>query len=220
MISEYKIFLNKKGDNAPIDIENYEEISVGAFLDREAISEEEKNSFINRYFGVNIHAMIANSTLPWALETVEDIQNDKRLENLNAIVFLSLKQKGRGKDFTPVSQEDFTALIRKAQAAKISYGLDSCGSHSLIEIIKNDSNRDYIEKLIEPCESTLFSAYIDVNAQFFPCSFAENTEVFGQGIDVENCNNFVDDVWNHPRTIKFRENLLKLKRHCPIYKIR
>jgi len=47
----------------------------------------------------------------------------------------------------------------------------------------------------EPCESTLFSGYISVDAMFYPCSFAEGVGEWCEGIDVINSNDFVKDVW-------------------------
>jgi len=48
---------------------------------------------------VNIHAMICEETFEDTIQLIEDIKNDSRLKKLNAVVFLSLKQKGRGEGF-------------------------------------------------------------------------------------------------------------------------
>ena len=60
----------------------------------------------------------------------------------------------------------------------------------IIDSIKGETMKRHIhdfEKLktfAEPCESTLFSSYIDVNGDFYPCSFAENTKGWETGISV------------------------------------
>ena len=50
---------------------------------------------------INIHAMLSSDRYESILELIEDRKTDTRLAGLNAIVFLSLKQKGRGKRFKP-----------------------------------------------------------------------------------------------------------------------
>jgi radical SAM protein with 4Fe4S-binding SPASM domain len=80
--------------------------------------------------------------------------------------------------------------------------------------------------MIMPCESTLESSYINVDAEFFPCSFTEGTEGWETGISVIEHKNFIENVWNSPRVYQFRNKLLATKscnkfgcRECPIYKI-
>lgn len=58
------------------------------------------------------------------------------------------------------------------------------------------------------------------------CSFTEGTEGWKNGLNVLECNNsqeFIDKIWNHPRTVEFRENLINSVyngcRSCPIYDI-
>ena len=60
--------------------------------------------------------------------------------------------------------------------------------------------------MIEACESTLFSYYINVDGMGFPCSFCEGEDKF-TGIDVKDAKNFLKDVWYHPETLKFRDKV-------------
>ena len=168
---------------------------------------------------VNIHQMICNETLEQTYETISDIKNDSRLLKMNAIVFLSLKQKGRGTGFTPLSYEEFSKLIRHCLELGINFGMDSCSAGKMLKMIQSDPSLEKFLTVIEPCESTLMSSYINVDGEFFPCSFTECAEEWQTGIDVVNCDDFVKDVWNHPRTEKFRNNLLNCKRFCPLYNI-
>jgi MoaA/NifB/PqqE/SkfB family radical SAM enzyme len=168
---------------------------------------------------VNIHFMLSKETFEQAFDVIDDYRNDTRLNGLNAIVFLSLKQKGRGVKFNSVTQEEFKELIEYAFDNDTPIGFDSCSAHKFLNAVKDRENYKQLEMLAEPCESSLFSAYIDVDGFFHPCSFASGTDQWKEGLDVVGCKNFISDIWNNERTIKFRNNLLKCKRQCTIYTI-
>lgn len=162
---------------------------------------------------VNIHMMLSEETFESALETLEDIQSDTRLTKLNAIVFLALKQTGRGINYAPLNIDLFEYIIKYCLEKNISFGMDSCSAIKFLSVIQNSEYAEY-EKFVEPCESTCFSAYINVEGMFFPCSFAEHMD----GIDVSQYDNF-NDIWTHNKTENFRIQLLKNGRACPMYQI-
>lgn len=168
---------------------------------------------------VNMHFCIHKDSLDQAYETLNDIKTDERLKGLNAIVFLSLKQKGRGVDFQGITQEEFSQLVEKCNEMEISYGFDSCGAHRFLNAVKDKENYKQLELMAETCESSIFSAYIDVNGIFFPCSFTEGCDGWEDGIDVLNSNDFLNDVWNNERIKQFREKTIKCKGKCFLYKI-
>ncbi len=96
--------------------------------------------------------------------------------------------------------------------------------------ITDDKDKDTLVTFAEPCESGLFSAYINCKGEFFPCSFAEGEGKWETGIDVLGCNDFVKDIWYNYRVIQWRRALLysskecdcefaKLCRSCPIFDI-
>lgn len=60
---------------------------------------------------------------------------------------------------------------------------------------------------IEPCESTKFSIFVNVNGEVFPCSFVEKEPGWETGIDLKSDKyvNFTTQVWNHPRIIEWRK---------------
>jgi MoaA/NifB/PqqE/SkfB family radical SAM enzyme len=63
----------------------------------------------------NIHLMVSNETLDFVYEVIDDRIKDGRLSNMNAIVFLGLKPKGRAKGtFSPVNPDEFDKIDRKA----------------------------------------------------------------------------------------------------------
>jgi len=174
----------------------------------------------------NIHFMIAEETYEQAKEVLNDILTDPRLKKLNAIVFLSLKKKGRGKSFTPLSKNKFKQIVEFSLKNDISIGFDSCSAPKFLESVQSHSDLKNFEKCSEPCESSAFSLYCNVKGQFFPCSFVEGEKGWENGLDLINLNNFLKDIWFHPKTVEFREKLLSttannvLKcRECPIFDI-
>jgi hypothetical protein len=174
---------------------------------------------------INIHFMISEETYEACLETLNDIENDPRLAKLNAIVLLSLKQKGRGIKFTPLSQEKYQNLVNICLKDKINFGMDSCGAKKFLDAVKDHPDYERFKVVCEPCESTNFSQYIDVNGVFYPCSFCEEIEGWETGIDVTKCTSVLKDVWYDSRVVAFRNKLngncnnCHKARECPIYKI-
>lgn len=171
---------------------------------------------------VNIHAMICEETFDRTIETINDMRSDPRLEKMNAIVMLSLKCKGRGEHgFTPLSQERFNQLVEAAQKAGINYGFDSCGSSKFLNYLDktNPPNKTQLQVSVEPCESGLFSTYVNVDGRYSPCSFCEGTPGWENGIDLTSIDNFTNDVWFSEKVKGWRQKLLENKRNCPIYNV-
>lgn len=171
---------------------------------------------------VNIHFMISKQTYKKAFELIDDIITDKRLEKLNALVFLSLKTKGRGKNFQCLSQKEFACLVDYAMNRKVSIGFDSCSAQKFLTAIKDAPYFKQLEQCAEPCESSLYSTYINVKGYYFPCSFMEGEEGWQKGIDVIKSDNFLSDVWNNKRNKEFRKNVITCRnigKSCPHYKI-
>jgi len=168
---------------------------------------------------VNMHIMVSVETYDWVKETINDYHDDERLKGLNAIVFLSLKQKGRGESFKGISQEQFTDLVNLALSKKVPFGFDSCSANKFLKSVQGHKNFKSMEMMAEPCESTLFSAYINAAGAFFPCSFAEGNDDWKEGINVLEVNDFVKDVWENPRVKEFRSKLICNGRNCPMFNV-
>lgn len=173
---------------------------------------------------VNMHFMICQESFEQAKETINDIKTDPRLKKLNAIVWLSLKTKGRGENFHPLSQEQFNELINMCKKENINFGCDSCSAPKVIKAYKGDSDYEKVFEAVMSCESTLESAYINVDGEYFPCSFTEGEEGWEKGISVLKTKDFIENVWNNKRTEEFRKKLCKNTdenkcRHCPLYNI-
>lgn len=187
----------------------------------------EESKTIDRHIDINIHAMVSNETIESIYELLEDYQNDSRLIGMNAIVFLSLKQKGRGEHFNRVSSEQFKKLIDKCFELNISFGMDSCSAPKFMEAISTKSlnERKRLEMMVESCESTLFSSFFDCFGTFYPCSFMEKTGNWKDGIDTLKITNFEDEVWNEPRVVAWRNAAIKRMKcnkgcnYCPFYNV-
>ncbi len=171
-------------------------------------------------FAVNIHILVSEETVDQIYETMNDyINGEPRLKNLNAIVLLSLKQKGRGVGFNILKQEKFKLLVDYVMDNNIPIGFDSCSCHKFTDSIKGRDNYKQLEMLSEPCESGLFSAYINCEGKFYPCSFAEKNGDWEDGIQVDTCNDFLKDVWYNKKLIKFRNTLIENDRKCPLFDV-
>jgi len=166
---------------------------------------------------VNIHQMISDETFDQAIETIYGIKNDTRLKDVNAIVFLSLKKKGRGDKYTTLTQDQFNILVSFAFSEGINFGFDSCSAPKFAKAIKGLYNEKELLVMSEPCESTLFSLYVNVDGMYFPCSF---TESITEGIDMTREDlDFTTDVWNAKSTTNFRTALKSSCRNCSAFEV-
>ena len=183
----------------------------------------------------NIHKMICLENYDSCLELIGKAKSDERLKNLNAIVFLALKPKGRGINMTPLKDvEKYKILMEKAMEFGIGIGFDSCSASLVLSAVKNHSDYESFYQSVEPCESGIFSSYVDVDGNYWPCSFCEGVEktlncVSIKPINVLEVNDFMKEVWLAPQTVEWRKNLLETShlshslcagcRQCPVYDI-
>ena len=200
-------------------------VSVSRYADKNLCYDSIKRLTDRGMAQVNMHYMIAEETYEGALETLNDIKTDPRLSKMNAIVFLSLKKKGRAaiNPYNCLSQDKFDNLVKTARELGVNLGFDTCSGKKSLKSLEADKNA---KDSISLCESSRESAYISTDGEYFPCSFTEGTEGWETGINVLECNStqdFIDKVWNNPRTVEFRNNLIKNVcngcRSCPIYDI-
>ena len=165
----------------------------------------------------NIHLLLAEETEEFVREVFRDAKTDKRLEKLNAIVLLGLKPKGRGVGYHVVRQDKFEAVLNDVFTDKI--GFDSCSSTKFERWILKHGQYEQFLTMIEPCESGLFSAYINWKGEFFPCSFCEGEKEWAVGMDVLKCENFLTDIWLSDRLVQWRQKLLSNGRRCPMFDV-
>lgn len=172
------------------------------------ITEEAKKQ-VKKNFACNIHLMISKETLPFVYEVLEDYQKDERLKDMNAIVFLSLKQKGRGENFNKISEEEFKKIVDICLEKGIRFGMDSCSANKFLKAIQDRPNCKEMSTMVENCEKLLFSLFINDKAELFPCSFMEKEGNWKNGIDMIKMNNFVKDVWYSDKVKEDRDFSMK-----------
>ncbi len=185
---------------------------------------------------VNIHKILAEETFNECCNIIETAAVDKKingeLKGLNAVVFLAIKPKGRAsnRQMNPISLEKLRELMLVANKSGIGIGFDSCTAPKVLCTVKDQENLPLFKKCVEPCESTLFSSYINVVGDFYPCSFAEGEGDWTTGLSVVNCNDFLKEIWYYPKIIDFRNKLIATEslevkncyspcRKCPVYDI-
>lgn len=162
---------------------------------------------------VNIHMLVSEETFKDCLEVMSDSKTDPRLAKLNAIVFLALKPKGDRNTLHPLGTENYKQLIDVAFEREVRVGFDSCSAPMFLNAVKDRENYDALEVLAEPCESTLFSVYLNSDGMMYPCSFLEDEE---SGLNVAECEDFKKDIWFEERTAKFRKELIGTEKKCTI----
>lgn len=172
----------------------------------------------------NIHVVAMTSTFEKIKQLINDCEPGKPLEGLNAIVLLRYKPKGTnaGK-FSGLSLEQYREIFHLALDKQVGIGFDSCSAPVFLKSIEGQADLAHLAVLAEPCESTLFSIYINSFCEVAPCSFTENETRewadWKQGINVLECNDFYKDIWYNPRIVEFRGRLLANGRKCPMFNL-
>lgn len=168
---------------------------------------------------VNIHYMISEETYDEAFQIMDDMKNDPRLAKMNALVFLSLKQKGRGDSYEGLAFTKYKQLVDTALSDGTRIGFDSCSAPLFLAAIKDRPDYEHYEELAEPCESYLFSIYINNKGECVPCSFLEE-EAGYEHLNILKCDDFMKDIWNHESVKTWRKNLLATEKECSVAKCR
>jgi len=119
------------------------------------------------------------------------------------------------------SLEKYRKLVDYALNKKARIGFDSCSASSFIKCVKGRQDFDQLNQMVDSCESTSFSYYVNANGIGFPCSFCEGEKGF-KGINILKAKDFIRDVWNAKETVKFRNRLVSNKdcngcRQCPTF---
>jgi radical SAM protein with 4Fe4S-binding SPASM domain len=168
---------------------------------------------------VTIHQVVAEQTMEACHKALRDAETDPRLTGLHAITFLMLKPRGRGISMTPMTDLTRYRDLVQAGLAQGTVGFDSCSAGSVKAALVGEPQGARISEDVEACESGLFSLYIDVKGHAYPCSFTPKTPGWEAGIDVLASDNFLRDVWHHPRLLAWVDRLQGNCRRCPLYDI-
>ena len=182
--------------------------------------------FSKKFFQVNIHLLLSEETKDFCKEVIKDYENDLRLKDVNAIVFLSLKQKGRGSSFHRMNESSRKEILSYCLDNDVKFGMDSCGANFFLDLLKERKEEKRYLKFIEPCESLLYSIYVNVEGKVFPCSFMEGEGEWSEGIDLldSSIECFRKEVWENEKVISWRRNAIKKMKEigcnsCPYFTI-
>jgi radical SAM protein with 4Fe4S-binding SPASM domain len=156
---------------------------------------------------VNIHQVLSKETLDDCYSLLVKASGDERLKgSLKAVVFLTLKPKGPRNTHSIITDiAEYRQLINQANMLGVTLGMDSCSAGMYLRAMKDAPNFDRLSEMVESCESTLFSSYLNVDGEFFPCSFTEGEKGWETGLSVLHAKDFLQDIWYHPKTKQFRE---------------
>jgi len=179
---------------------------------------------------INIHFFLSEETYEKGMKLIDDAKSDPRLKNLNAIVFLSAKLRGNAKknNFHILHQEKYNKIALKALNSGINVGMDSCSAMKTLKAYKDLPNYDVIRDSIEPCESGVYSSYINKDGFYFPCSFAEGLDHgekvgdWTNGINVLECGDFLKDIWFSEKTRKAANEVIRCRncsKSCSLFEI-
>lgn len=158
----------------------------------------------------NIHYVLGNNSIDKALELLE---NDEKLEGINALIFLMHKPVGLGSrenilKFGDSKVEEFFNLVDK-KSFKFKIGFDSCTVPGLLNYT---SNIDVAS--IDTCEAARWSMYITPDMIALPCSFDNQAQKYG--VDLRNFKtHMIERAWNSREFEKFREHFRTSCHGCP-----
>ncbi len=201
-------------------VEHCGAVAVSRYADKNICYDSIKKLTDRGMKQTNMHFMIHSNNFDDVLETLKDIKNDERLSKLNAVVFLSLKQKGRGVSYTPLSQEKFTKLVKTCMHEGIPFGFDSCSGYKFVDAVKNMPNSRSLIEMCEPCDSTIQSIYFSAKGDYYPCSFCEDNF---EPINISEVRS-VFELWQRQEVLDFRSRLLNNTdkngvRCCPMFNV-
>lgn len=169
---------------------------------------------------VNFHCIAHDKSFDKIKSIIDDIKSDERLKGLNALVLLRYKPKGNGVGkFNQLTIDQYKEILKYAEDKGVNLGFDSCSAPLYLEAIKDDKDFDRKSMYAEPCESAIFSSYINCKGEFYACSFCEGEGMWKEGLDVLGCVDFLDDIWYNERTEQFRQALNKTCRNCPMFNL-
>lgn len=211
-------------------------VSVSRYDDT-VMTETIKNLYLYNRFktenstlqGINIHMILCNDTFESCMNFVKNIYTQNKLRSyVNAIIFLTMKPVGCRNNFkSNITEEQHKELIDYCLENDIPIGFDSCGCYNFLKSIQNHKNFEYFNMLAEPCESSLFSIYVNVDGYAYPCSFYEQTVTDKESYPYLLFDNtdLMMDVWFNEKFNSFRKTLLSTSinefycRRCPLFNI-
>lgn len=180
------------------------------------IHQRAKDKF-NKDLHVNMHIVLSKDNLPHVKEVLQDIA-DKKVPDLNAVVFLRIKPKGRASKMDcQVPKEIYSEILSFCFEKDIPFGFDSCSATPVMEVLK-DFGKENLCDNCEPCESSKFSSYINVKGEYWSCSFAEGLYEFIKPINVL-AHGPITEWWNSDEIKKVRNCQNPACKSCPVFNL-
>lgn len=188
---------------------------------------------------INMHIVLSKGTLNHVMDILNDIKRTKKilninkkdktirsfwicenekLKNLRNIVFLRIKPVGRASNLdTTIPLTIFEQVMEYCNDNHISYGFDSCTAPDVEKILRK-SGQEELCKCCESCESARFSNYVNVNGEYWFCSFSERDSRISP-IKVTDYD-LVTDWWNSKELNDFRKRMnLGNEMSCPMFNL-
>lgn len=165
---------------------------------------------------VNMHILLSKWNKDHLMEVLKDIA-EKKVEGLKSVVLLRVKPCGRAtKMDCTIPLDLYEEVVRYCLDNDISFGFDSCSATPVMEVMKKISKPELCE-CCEPCESSKLSSYVNVNGEYWSCSFAERTD-FIKPINVLAYKS-ATEWWNSDEVKKVRFCKNPACKSCPIFKL-
>lgn len=192
-----------------------------------AVSKYDKEKTYNlvqrlHYLGsrqTDIDIFLSEETYENAMNTCIDYLNDGRLKYIHSLTFLMLKQHGRGKKFHQISEEHYRKLYDFIFDNKIVFAIDPCQYFRLKDyLIKYRQNelKDF-DTVYDKCDGNRSSCYVNTLGEFYPCAFMEDEPQWKNPPNVFDCYNFIDEIWNGPRSQMYNVELMTNGFSCPMF---
>src|SRR5271157_2993580 len=93
----------------------YAEMTLDELFSLAGYTKENKKSFVNKYFSVNIHQLLCLEKYEECRKVIRAMKTDERLSACNAVVLMTLKPKGAKNILTPLNDlNKFQTLFKEA----------------------------------------------------------------------------------------------------------
>jgi len=167
----------------------------------------------------DIDLFLSDETFQTAINTCKDFLTDGRLKYLNSIIFLLLKQQGRGKNFHKITDEHYKELLDFAINNHIIFSTDPCQYNRIRNYYLKYKNNEIKEFDVnfEKCDANRFSCYINTLGDYYPCPFMEGQSKWIDPPNIFKCHNFINECWNGQKSDMFNIEMLTNNFECPTY---
>ena len=167
--------------------------------------------FSNSVRGIDINkSCVQDGLFGIPQDIVINVDGKIDLSRINAIVLLSFKNQGSGKDLDnwALTDNDVRLILPYLRDAKTKFkiGADSC---LFCKIGRVDDFTKQEKLFTDTCESSRASLYIDCTMKLKPCSYSSEGSV-----DLRN--NTIIEGWNGQLFEDFRKKLKNDPYKCPL----